>query len=62
MTNKQDAKSQRIAALEQLVVVLRKQGQGMRISLAAKDDTIENLQRQLKALQTTAHISVPIHR
>jgi hypothetical protein len=61
-TAKQDAKAQRINALEQLVRVLRKQSDTMRVSLAAKDDTIENLRLQIKALQACVHNSVAIHR
>lgn len=45
---KQDAKSQRIAALEQLIAVLRKQQAGMRRSLAEKDRHIWILEERIK--------------
>ncbi len=62
MTNKQNYSATRIAALEQLIVVLRKQADGMRRSLKFKDEEIQHLKRLLKATEACADNSIAIYR
>ncbi len=62
MAKQTDYRATRIAALEQLIALLRKQQNAMRASLADKDARIEALQLKLHDVQYAAHSSEAIHR
>jgi hypothetical protein len=62
MNAKQDAKTTRINALEQLIVVLRRQNNAMRASLYERNARIAQLEWNERAAQDAAQNAVAIHR